>query len=238
MNCWLMGFIAPRRRARGLPRRRHCGPSHDTITLSEARSRLDRSRFSRPRPHFLAFFKIYKKITFSRANSGNFCQKIGKICQNFDIFLQILQNFQKSAKFLQNFAEFFCRILQNLVDFEKCWKMLYWMQKFMEILLKFNEILTKFWQNSDKILTKVRFQKRVHGKKVFRSVCSKTEVLRSINHCVVRSHPATTHHSFGGSFSAGSKPIFASKYAFFSIFQNLQENHLFASKFCKFLQKN
>ena len=50
-------------------------PGHDTITLSEARSRLDRSRFSRPRPHFLAFFKIYKKITFSRANSGNFCQK-------------------------------------------------------------------------------------------------------------------------------------------------------------------
>ena len=27
----------------------------------------------------------------------------------------------------------------------------------------------------------------------------------------------STHHSFGGSFSAGSKPIFASKYAFFSI---------------------
>ena len=43
------------------------------ITLSEARSRLDRSRFSRPNTHFLAFFKIYKKITFSRANSGNFC---------------------------------------------------------------------------------------------------------------------------------------------------------------------
>ena len=48
---------------------------------------------------------------------------------------------------------------------------------------------------------------------------------------------ATTHHSFRGSFSAGSKPIFASKYAFCSIFQNLQENHLLASKFCKFLPK-
>ena len=48
---------------------------------------------------------------------------------------------------------------------------------------------------------------------------------------------ATTQHSFGGSFSAGSTPIFASKHAFFSIFQNLQENHLLASKFCKFLQK-
>jgi len=46
------------------------------------------------------------------------------------------------------------------------------------------------------------------------------------------------HHSFGGSFSAGSKPIFASKVAFFSIFQNLKENHLLASKFWKFLPKN
>ena len=47
---------------------------------------------------------------------------------------------------------------------------------------------------------------------------------------------ATTHHSFRGSFSAGSTPIFASKYAFFRIFRDLQENHLLASKFCKFLQ--
>ena len=52
---------------------------------------------------------------------------------------------------------------------------------------------------------------------------------------------ARTQHSFGGSFSAGSKPIFASKYACFNmlnvIFQNLQENHLLASKFGKFLPK-
>ena len=47
----------------------------------------------------------------------------------------------------------------------------------------------------------------------------------------------TTHHSFGGPFSAGSKPIFASKYAFCSLFQNLQENHLLASKFRTFLPK-
>ena len=56
--------------------------------------------------------------------------------------------------------------------------------------------------------------------------------------CPWRELEATTHHSFGGSFSAGSKPIFASKAAFFSIFQNLQENHLLASKFRKFLPKN
>ena len=43
----------------------------------------------------------------------------------------------------------------------------------------------------------------------------------------------STHHSFGGSFSAVSTPIFTIKDAFCSIFQNLQENHLLASKFCK-----
>ena len=44
------------------------------------------------------------------------------------------------------------------------------------------------------------------------------------------------HHSFQGSFSAGSTLIFASKYAFFSIksFQDLQENHVLASKFANF----
>ena len=53
------------------PRTTEDQPRHST--LSEARSRLDRSRFSRPRSHFLAFFKIYKKINFSRANLANFC---------------------------------------------------------------------------------------------------------------------------------------------------------------------
>ena len=51
--------------------------------LSEARSRLDRRRFSRPNTHFAAFFKIYKKIIFSRANFANFCKKI----ENFAMFL-------------------------------------------------------------------------------------------------------------------------------------------------------
>ena len=49
--------------------------------------------------------------------------------------------------------------------------------------------------------------------------------------------PSRTQHSFGGSFLAGSKPIFASKYAFLNVFRNLQENHLLANKFCKCLQK-
>ena len=44
--------------------------------------------------------------------------------------------------------------------------------------------------------------------------------------------------SFQGSFSAGSKPIFATKASFCSIFRDLQENHLLASKFCKIFAKN
>ena len=42
--------------------------------------------------------------------------------------------------------------------------------------------------------------------------------------------------AFRCSFSAGSTPICASKYAFSSIFQNVQENHLLASKFAQVLQ--
>ena len=66
----------------------------------------------------------------------------------------MLRNFAKFSEIRKKFAKIcriFYRILQKLVDFEKCWKMLYWMQKFMKILLKFDEILTKFWQNFAKI---------------------------------------------------------------------------------------
>ena len=47
---------------------------------------------------------------------------------------------------------------------------------------------------------------------------------------------ATTHHSFLSSFSSVSKRNFASKYAFCSIFQNLQNYLAYFSKFCKFSQ--
>ena len=103
--------------ARPSPRRVPCRAT--PITLSEARSRLDRSRFSRPNAHFSAFFKIYKKIIFSRANSANFCQKIGKFWKILTSFLQILQNFSKFSEIRKIFAKF-CRILPKCVDFEKC----------------------------------------------------------------------------------------------------------------------
>ena len=46
------------------------------------------------------------------------------------------------------------------------------------------------------------------------------------------------HHSFRGPISAGSTPIFASKYAFCSMFQDLQEYHLLASKSAKFYKNS
>ena len=48
---------------------------------------------------------------------------------------------------------------------------------------------------------------------------------------------ATTHHSFLGSFSSVSKRNFASKYAFCSIFQNLQNYLAEFSKSCKISQQ-
>ena len=50
------------------------GAFEDTITLSEARSRLDQRRFSRPKKHFAAFFKIFKKFIFSQADLQNFAK--------------------------------------------------------------------------------------------------------------------------------------------------------------------
>ena len=58
------------------------------IAVSEARSRLDQSRFSRPDTHFAAVFKIYKNIIFLQAN----LQRVAKVFQNF---AKILENFGK-----------------------------------------------------------------------------------------------------------------------------------------------
>ena len=81
-------------------------PRPRLITLSEARSRLNRSRFSRPNTHFAAFFEIYRKIIFSQANFATFFlqnvvlkksqiltsfSKVCKVCK-------VSQKFQMSAK--------------------------------------------------------------------------------------------------------------------------------------------
>ena len=107
---WLYGatWSAPRSTCRCVPghiyeiSRRH-------ITPSEARSRLDQRRFSRPNTHFSAFFEIYKKIIFSRANFVNFCLEN---CKNLHFlktfFSKLWKILQKFCKNLQNF-----RNLQN-----------------------------------------------------------------------------------------------------------------------------
>ena len=92
------------------------------------------------------FYQILVKIS----------SKYSKLFIIFCIQYYIFQHFSKSTLSVK-FWKKFCKILQknwkkmhsffwvwqNSVDFEKCWKMLYWMQKFMKILLKFDEILTK-----------------------------------------------------------------------------------------------
>ena len=68
-------------------------PRH--ITLSEARSRLDQRRFSRPNTLFSAFFEIYKNIIFSEEDFA----KIFKILQKF---WHLSQNFRNYAKIWEN----------------------------------------------------------------------------------------------------------------------------------------
>ena len=72
------------------------------ITLPEARSRLDRSRFPRSNTHVLAVFKFYKKIIFSRANFANSCSKIDFFCKNCENFNNFLKKLQTICKFVAN----------------------------------------------------------------------------------------------------------------------------------------
>ena len=101
-----------------------------------------------------AFFSIFQNLQENHHLASKFWKFLPKNWKNLQTFWHFLANFAKFCKNFRNPQKFskilqnFCRILQKCVDFEKCWKMLYWMQKFMEILLKFDKILTKFWQNS------------------------------------------------------------------------------------------
>ena len=66
------------------------------------------------------------------------------------------------------------------------------------------------------------------GTRQWRSARAERAASRGAARCA-----AMTHHSFRGSFSAVSAQILASKSTFSSIFQDLQEYHLLASKFAK-----
>ena len=78
-----------------LPTRVH-GKRH--ITLSEARSRLYRSRSSQVNSHFAAFFKISKICTLLHRSElkcfGENCVKFSEILQSYQIFSKILKFFK------------------------------------------------------------------------------------------------------------------------------------------------
>ena len=116
--------------------RSSCTGSPNGISCSEARSRLDQRRFSRPNTHFSAFFENYKNIVFSPANFVNFCKNFAKKLANFAKNFKIFQNFEDFAKILPTFCKMlpkFCKICSReddfFVDLEKCCKMRPWLQK-------------------------------------------------------------------------------------------------------------
>ena len=114
------------------------------------------------------------------------------------------------------------------------------MQKFMEILLKFDEILLEFSEVIDETGEMMRVRRLRSGQCEEGWVESSSSALEAVqpDEYIIETHlEALTQHSFGGSFSAGSTSIFASKYAFFNGFRDLQEKHLLANKFCKISPK-
>ena len=103
-----------------------------------------------------------------------------------------------------------------------------WMQKSASMQkrtspLKFGELAEKSELNSvSNFSTKARAAMSV-SRSGLRGACGWTGSIRG-------SIPVRNPLTLEGSFSAVSKPIFASKYAFFSVFRDLHENHLLASK--------
>ena len=119
----------PLRRPTGALALARVGPWPRHITLSEARSRLDRRRSLQVNSHFSAFFKIYKICTILRRSNLKILQKFVKF---FVILKTIFKNFKKFEKkkdklclkkldkFLQKFEFRAVQKYANLVDLEKC----------------------------------------------------------------------------------------------------------------------
>ena len=115
---------------------------------------------------------------------------------------------------LQNFAKFQKFQLENLVDFEKCCKTHILLQKSVPIQPKTSNILPKICQPT----------RRSRGRR-----CLSTPWRRARGGPGARPRRGGQRASVGKisakccSFSAVSAPIFARKYAFCSIFQNLPD---------------
>ena len=104
--------------------------------------------------------------------------------------------------------------LDSFVDFEKCCKMRIWLQNFVSVQPRMSlEKSDVSWPTA---------------------CCAAGAGGGFVHAAQYIERLATTHHSFLGSFSAVSKRNFATKYAFFQVFRDLQ-NYL--ADFLKKLQK-
>ena len=135
---------------------------------------------------------------------------------------------------LQKFAKFQKLQLDNLVDFEKCCKTRTFLQKSMPIQPTTSNILPKFCRSAVVSPTGARLRRDAEGRHRRRCRSSSRAASapwrsRAVAYLGCRmSYLAIFCEFLAGLFSAVSKPIFASKYAFCSIFQNLQDSNPFA----------
>ena len=130
--------------------------------------------------------------------------------------LQNLQNFGKFQKFQ----------LDNLVDFEKCYKMRIYLQRSAQIQPKTTKSLPKICQKDPS---------GSGGGGARRRLPRAADLRGALREDAPGPRPPKTSkvfhtfcNSLAGSFSAVSKRNFATKYAFDSIFQALQDLHTFA----------
>ena len=128
----MTGNIGCLERKKGAPRwLRLCADGLAAVTLSEARSRLNRRRSLQVNSHFAAFFKICKIFILLHRSELNFLEKIVQnfqnFCKIFEIF-DILQNFviffSKSRNFWRNFRKFCDSSGAKVCKSCRSWKML------------------------------------------------------------------------------------------------------------------
>ena len=153
---------------------------------------------------------------------------------------------------LQNFQNFAKNQIDNLVDFEKCCKTRIWLQRSAPIQPKTSEHLPKVCQT---LATTLRGSPgpaerhgpggagrggrgRGRGGRAPEGGPRRPEA-GEVHKCLILQFFSSKFCKFlAGSFSAVSKRNFARKYAFDSIFQALQDLHLFAPlQSQNFLQK-
>ena len=108
-----------------------------------ARSRLYQNEILQENMRLTAFFKLYKIcILLHRCNLKILAKNR---FEKSEIFVKIQQTFANVAKFA-NFVKFQKFQLENLVDFEKCFKTRIFLQKSEPIQPKTSNILPKFYQ--------------------------------------------------------------------------------------------